>query len=677
MTALPDALGAHLAVSFDLVAPLGEGGMGVVWLARDRLLDREVAIKVLRAETAEDPESARRFLQEARLAARLQHPGVVPLLTFGEVSGSRYYVMPYVRGETLADRIRRGPIPEAEVRRIVADVADALAYVHAQGIVHRDVKPANILLEAGSGRVVLADFGIARGTDGSTSLTATGMVVGTPLYLAPEQAMAGAEKVDGRADVYALGVVAWEALVGASPFAGATPQEVMARKMTGGIPNVRERVPAVSAPFADAIARAVAADPGARWADARGLAEALRAHGGGDEDSPRLRGVRAVASNWMLASPVGAALGYPLLGFIFSDESLFVRLVAPPVAGALAALAAGAVRIALMRSEHGADLSAAQLAALALRPPAWWPGWWPKRWRGQDLLAAVPQDVASALHYWNTSATFAFAPLGVCALLMILLLAGVNTSGPEEWEQLRANPAWRALGNSLPLLVAASMAGLTFLVHAQLRLARELRRLGFAFKDIKRHLIRPYDPASARVPEIARLIAIARNRPHPTTTAPSELPALLDDLGALAFELRQDGWLIDDLAAFASEAGAADARWAREMKQLALDADPGEGARLRERLDRIRVAPAARSGPQAEMAVLVERQLQLHEEALVRGGALQECRDRLRDGCALIWRQLRALRADQARRLDPAEVSGQVRALVADLTRLRDADASL
>jgi serine/threonine-protein kinase len=178
--------------------------MGAVYLARERSLERFVAIKVLRPELAEAHDGRERFRREARIAAQLSHPGIVPLHTFGEVGGIWYFVMGYVRGTSLAERLRlEGHIPVDEAHRILTELADALASAHRSGVVHRDIKPANILLDADSGRAVLADFGVAKVGAGDEQLTATGVVIGTPHYMSPEQVL-GAHAVDERSDIYSL-----------------------------------------------------------------------------------------------------------------------------------------------------------------------------------------------------------------------------------------------------------------------------------------------------------------------------------------------------------------------------------------------------------------------------------------------------------------------------------------
>ncbi|HYD54640.1 MAG TPA: serine/threonine-protein kinase, partial [Gemmatimonadaceae bacterium] len=200
--------------------------MGIVYRARDRRLKRIVAIKVLPPELAFRSEIRSRFLREAETAASLSHPNIVPIYSVDEAEGLVFFVMSLIEGDNLAKRLHdRGVMAPDEVRRILCDVADALDYAHDRGVVHRDIKPDNILLDAESGRPMVTDFGIARAvTEGGDSrLTATGMAIGTPAYMSPEQA-AGEREIDGRSDLYSLGVVAYQMLVGEPPFtASSTP----------------------------------------------------------------------------------------------------------------------------------------------------------------------------------------------------------------------------------------------------------------------------------------------------------------------------------------------------------------------------------------------------------------------------------------------------------------------
>ena len=255
---------------YRIVAPLGRGGMATVYRAHDPALDRHVALKVLPAEFLHDPTFAERFRQEARVAARLEHPHVVPIHGFGIDEGRPWMALRLLGGGSLADRLRKGPIAPAEVARILAEIASALDAAHARGIVHRDLKPANILLDE-SGRAYLADFGIARVLEGSAVATATGMVQGTPAYMAPEQAMG--TKAEPPADVYALGVVAFECLTGRVPYTGQTPVAVLMKHVSDPVPEPRPgEVPQAVTPV---LRRCLAKNPGERWPSAQAFTEAL------------------------------------------------------------------------------------------------------------------------------------------------------------------------------------------------------------------------------------------------------------------------------------------------------------------------------------------------------------------------------------------------------------------
>src|SRR6476660_599318 len=215
------SLQGALEPQYRLERELGRGGMGVVFLATDTTLDRRVAIKVVHPELAAHQSIVRRFLAEARTIARLRHPNIVAVHTTGTADGLLYYVMDEVEGESLRQRLtREGRLDPTEAGRIVADVAAALDAAGRAGVVHRDVKPENVLLDRHTGRALLADFGIARemAGDSGTSSTGQGVAVGTPTYMSPEQA--AGEEVDSRSDLYALGVVAYEMLAGTPPFQG-------------------------------------------------------------------------------------------------------------------------------------------------------------------------------------------------------------------------------------------------------------------------------------------------------------------------------------------------------------------------------------------------------------------------------------------------------------------------
>ncbi len=262
-----------LAGRYSLERELGRGGMGVVYLAREVRLDRPVAIKVLPPSKTADPKLRERFLREARTAAKLSHPNVIPIHAVEETGAFVFFAMAYVEGETLTERVRRrGPLAPSEAARVLRDVAWALAYAHGQGVIHRDVKPDNILLEQGSGRVLVADFGIAGVVAGAGALVA-GEVVGTPEFMSPEQALG--EAVDARSDLYSLGVVGYFALSGTLPFEAQKATEVLAKQVTEPAPPLAAAAPGVPRRLAQAIDRCLAKDPADRPDGTAVLAEQL------------------------------------------------------------------------------------------------------------------------------------------------------------------------------------------------------------------------------------------------------------------------------------------------------------------------------------------------------------------------------------------------------------------
>jgi serine/threonine-protein kinase len=277
VTRLSQALGS----SYTLEGEIGRGGMGVVFNARDERLKRQVAVKVLPPELAFREEIRLRFVREAETAARLSHPHIVPIYSVGESpDGLVYFVMAYVDGESLGAKLkRRGRLPPDESRRIMQETADALGAAHAFGIIHRDVKPDNILLEGSRGRVVVTDFGIAKAlssTTGGATLTATGVAIGTPHYMSPEQA-AGDREIDGRSDIYSLGVVAYQMLAGELPFQAPTVPGILMKHITERAPLITDRRPEVPEDLAACVMRSLEKDPEDRWPTADALRRALEA----------------------------------------------------------------------------------------------------------------------------------------------------------------------------------------------------------------------------------------------------------------------------------------------------------------------------------------------------------------------------------------------------------------
>jgi serine/threonine protein kinase len=276
-TRLIKALGS----AYTLEGEIGRGGMGVVFTARDERLKRQVAVKVLPPELGFREEIRLRFLREAETAARLSHPHIVPIHSVGEApDGLVYFVMAYVDGESLGAKLkRRGRLAPDEARRVMQETADALGAAHALGIIHRDVKPDNILLEGSRGRVVVTDFGIAKAlssTTGGATLTGTGVAIGTPHYMSPEQA-AGDREIDGRSDIYSLGVVGYQMLVGELPFHAPTVPGILMKHITERAPLITDKRPEVPEDLAACVMRSLEKDPDDRWPTADALRRTLEA----------------------------------------------------------------------------------------------------------------------------------------------------------------------------------------------------------------------------------------------------------------------------------------------------------------------------------------------------------------------------------------------------------------
>lgn len=317
MSDIPQRLASALADRYVLEREIGAGGMATVYLARDVRHKRSVAVKVVRPELG-GPEGVERFLREIELAARLQHPHILPVFDSGAVSDGAgasvpYFVMPFVEGETLRQRLQReGRLPVDTAVTLAAEVADALGYAHGHGVVHRDIKPENILLSGG--HAVVADFGVARALEQGTAveaaadnrLTRAGIAVGTPLYMSPEQATGDA--VDARSDQYSLGCVLYEMLAGEPPFTGPNNQSVIAKSLSAPRPHVTRLRPEVAPELEQTVLRTMALEAAERYPDMDGLGAALRAAQRAPRRGARRRFILAGAAALLAAAAAGGWL---------------------------------------------------------------------------------------------------------------------------------------------------------------------------------------------------------------------------------------------------------------------------------------------------------------------------------------------------------------------------------
>ena len=272
---LHERIVAAIGQNYELEGEIGRGGMSVVYRARDLRLNRPVAIKVLPPELAYDPAIRTRFTREAQTSAQLSHAHIVPIFDVGERDGIAYFVMALITGGNLAALLAREPRqPIDEVRRLLCQIADALAYAHLRGVIHRDIKPDNILLDGDSGRAMVTDFGIARAIEAGSRLTVTGLAVGTPTYMSPEQAV-GERELDGRSDVYSLGVLAYQMLTGRVPFTGGNTMALLLKHVNERPRSIAELRPETPRALREAIERALMKAPEDRWPTAASLRDAL------------------------------------------------------------------------------------------------------------------------------------------------------------------------------------------------------------------------------------------------------------------------------------------------------------------------------------------------------------------------------------------------------------------
>ncbi len=505
-TAEQSMLDSALGQQYEIVRQLGRGGMGAVYLARERALERFVAIKVLRPDLADAPDARERFRREARIAAQLSHPGILPLHTFGEVGGLWYFVMAYVRGVSLAERLRvEGRLSGHEAHRILSELADALECAHRNGVIHRDIKPANILLDEESGRAMLADFGVAKVHGAGDSLTLTGMVVGTPSFMSPEQAL-GASDVDERSDLYSLGAVGYTMLAGREPFADVRAEDMIQWRASHDPAALQSVAPSVTRALAHVVMRCLARERTARWPTAHSLREAL-AHASENPATAlpeSLRDLPTFAPYVLLWT-----LGWTLLA---------VRKLTSPGDRALLLLVALLVPVGFglhIWNMGRSGLGTAELTRVAFWPPEWWGMWWPRFFRRpNDLWPRLPMPARLVRRVM--SVFFVVLP-GM--ILVRQWFAGENGQAP---------------GEQSAMFVAAELA---LVIGAAVVMGGSLMwgvRRGLSFAESVRVLFGATTPSPGwHEPHIARLLTAAAGgvRP-PERDAPADHRRAIEQLVA-------------------------------------------------------------------------------------------------------------------------------------------------
>lgn len=612
------ALESQLQGQYRIVRLLGRGGMGAVYLARDLTLEREVAIKVV--NTASDArELYDRFRREARTAARLSHPNIVPLHAFGEVEGMPYFVMGYVRGESLAMRLRRdGRVPEDETRRIVAEIADALDHAHRQSIVHRDVKPDNVLLEDESGRALLTDFGIAKALGGGETLTLWGSVVGTPHFMSPEQA-AGHGGIDGRSDVYSLGVMAYAMLAGRLPFEGTTPADVLSKHLTQEPPPLRSFAPAISDSTLQAVERCLAKDPARRWPDARSLKTTLATA----EEAQLPDALQSVQGQGVTFTAVALSLLLLLWTVVVKMQGAPAGIV---LLNAVILAVAYIAVVARMRFE---GFGIGQSQRVIWTEPAWWPFWYPRALRRRGNVWDRLPDVVRGFR-WCVPAFWIY-----CALCIV---------------DASAFLAFKATGAA-----ALALVGLSLQVRGRLQLVRK----GLSGADIRRVMIAapPSRVPYWSRPHIAAILAPAKPpAPRESDSPHEQLRSILHLADELSGPLRPLG---TQAAVAARQLIASIGDADREIAELARNVEPGEEQRLVEKIESLADAP---------LRSLLEKQLELIRGLSARIEEVKAERNRRIEMLRNLGLHLASLRARSTE--TPAEMlslTDRVRALCEDI----------
>jgi WD40 repeat protein/tRNA A-37 threonylcarbamoyl transferase component Bud32 len=368
---------------YELLTEIARGGMGIVFKARQRKLNRIVALKMILAGQFAGENDVQRFHTEAESAAQLDHPGIVPIFEIGEHQGQHYFSMSYVEGESLADRVAKGPLPPRDAAALLQKISEAMAYAHGRGVIHRDLKPANILIDA-SGQPKITDFGLAKKTEADSDLTGTGQILGTPAYMPPEQASGKVDQVGPLADVYSLGAILYCLLTGRPPFQAASPMDVLRQVLDKDPISVRQLVPTIPRDLSTICGKCLSKDPEKRYASAADLAADLQRFLDDQPILARPAGRIERASKWASKQPAVAAilltlpawlLGEPKIGvgllalvagFHLPFRFRFLRLLTIFALAIMAAVTIGGLSYLFVWSDSEALGSMARLAAISL-----------------------------------------------------------------------------------------------------------------------------------------------------------------------------------------------------------------------------------------------------------------------------------------------------------------------
>lgn len=660
LRALEQAVGAQ----YEIIRLLGRGGMGAVYLARESALDRLVAIKVLPPEGA-DPEGHERFRREAKTAARLTHPNIVPLHTFGEAHGMMYFVMGYVSGESLSAKLKRkGKIEPDEARRILSDVAAALHYAHEQGVVHRDIKPDNILIEDDSGKPMLTDFGVAKLVAPGETLTQLGATLGTPHYMSPEQA-AGDRQIDGRSDLYSLGVVGYQMLSGRLPFEGDSVRDILVQQVTKEPVPISVLDPSIPEDLARVTQECMKKDSAERISDGEAVHSALGVRRGAHDVIPAdvEDGVRRLRFFTWLSG-----------GSLIASTNMFYawilgRLADDAWAGAVFALAGiGMCTIPALTMRWTGKLgrhSWRDVLKWVFRQPARWQMWWPRPLRRPDdmwdqLPKLVKRGRVAQSWFAGLIGSGAFTFPGVLWLLLNLPIS--------EWVFNPISPLGVILLGGAPFGWTVLEAVRIDLWARRIGLPKALRKQLWSAPtaDVDFWTTTPLDQYLQAGPTIGKLSGESLPQtPHGYVDA---IVRAVADQGAVPKHIAEEA------AGLGRQLLARIETLDEQIRLLGEGADPNEVGQLQQKLAALGQPTGSWSDDQRRKRQLVQEQYDLAKRMTDQFERAKERRDHTVEMLKTLWRQIASLiAAPSDTPLGRGEISEKVKALSDDLRRYREA----
>jgi serine/threonine protein kinase len=629
---LQDRVVAAIGHQYEIESEVGRGGMSVVYRARDLRLNRSVAIKVLPPQLAYDPAIRTRFTREAQTSAHLAHPHIVPIFDVGEHDGIAYFVMSMVTGGNLASHLAREPRqPINEVRRILAEIADALAYAHLRGVIHRDIKPDNILLDGNSGRAMVTDFGIARAMEGGTRLTATGIAVGTPTYMSPEQAE-GDREIDGRSDIYSLGVVAYQMLTGRVPFTGGNSMALLLKHLTERPRPIAELRPETPRSLREVIERALMKSAEDRWPTATALREALMSD---DMPGPSWRAERREPVRYTSPVPESTRRDRPARDVPVDVRSVPVRRPAAdsPVAPLTIRRPTGGI---VLEPEHLASLTPAQRDDLRL-------------WHGRvNLLDRV-----------KAARGYAVLTLGAIGFGIAGFAAGVSEVPPM------------VLAPIVPIYMTLKLR----------RRAKSLRASGLKFRRVllARRATRvlpapPPMPTEQQLEKLAPREVLDSPQGAAIRRAAEDRAAILDIVNSLP---KTDRALLPDIEPTVNALVERVAELAQMYQRLDQSIEPQLGEGLDRRIVEVEREPASPEGERR--LTLLRRQRATYEDLVERRTALGRQLDNAGLAIGNLRLDLIKLRSSgvQAAFSDVSSATQEVRALSREIDAVLDAAAEM